>query len=207
VPKPIYYTDRLTAESPAKVGEEKTLVFHPSYLDESTLWKAFKAGDEKALVSIFDRFAKILFNYGFKIYHESEVVKDTVQELFIELWKNKKNLSDTDSIKFYLFKSLRRKLHRVKKTQIDKEFLQLTEGNDATAPSHEFFVIAEQTSLERRQKLMKMLDSITVRQREAIFLRYFEEMSYENIAAIMEMSRQSVYNLIHKGLTQLRELN
>jgi RNA polymerase sigma factor (sigma-70 family) len=53
---------------------------------------------------------------------------------------------------------------------------------------------------------MKMLEGLTPRQREAIFLRYFEEMSHDRIAGIMEMNKQSVYNLIHAGIAQLREL-
>jgi RNA polymerase sigma factor (sigma-70 family) len=196
----------LTVERTQQIGDKTSVIFHPSHIDEAVLWKAFKGGDEKALIVMFDRFAKALYNYGVKIHHEGEVVKDAVQELFIELWKNKENLADTDSIKFYLFKSLRRKLFRIKKSKADHDFLQLSELDDSVAPSHEFFVIAEQTSLEKRQRLMKMLDSLTARQREAVLLRYFEEMSYDKIAGIMEMSKQSAYNLIHKAISQLRGL-
>jgi RNA polymerase sigma factor (sigma-70 family) len=172
---------------------------------ESALWGAFKKGDEKALISIFDRYANVLYNYGVKVYNDGESVKDAVQDLFIELWRNRENLSDTDSIKFYLFKALRLKLLRVKRSKARRDFLRLSQTDDSFSPSHEFFVIAEQALSEQRQRLMKMLDGLTPRQREAIFLRYFEEMSYERIAGIMEMNKQSVYNLIHAGIYQLRE--
>lgn len=199
------YKREFHTEATARTATDNTLVFHPAHIDEGALWRAFKAGDEKALISIFDRFAKVLFNYGIKIYGEREVVKDAVQELFIGLWKNKQNLSDTDSIKFYLFRSLRRKLHRIKKSKVNS-FLQLSENDDAICPPHEFFMVAEQTMFEQRERLMKMLDNLTSKQQEAIFLRYFEELSYDKIAGIMEMNKQSVYNLIHKGICQLRKL-
>lgn len=200
------HSSEFPSEGTIRTAPDNTLVFHPDHIDEGALWSAFKNGNERALISIFDRFAKALYNYGIKIYHDHESVKDTVQELFIELWKNRQNLSDTDSIKFYLFKALRFKLQRVKKSKINRDLLSLSQIDDGVSPSHEFFVIAEQALFEQRQRLMKMLDSLTPRQREAIFLRYFEEMSYDRIAGIMEMNKQSVYNLIHAGICQLREL-
>lgn len=199
------HSSEVPSEGAARSTVDNTLVFHPAHIDEGALWNAFKSGNETALVSIFDRYVKVLYNYGIKIYQDRESVEDTVQELFIELWKNRKNLSDTDSIKFYLFKALRFKLQRVRKSRISRDLLSLSQVDDGVAPSHEFFVIAEQTMYEQRQRLLKMLDSLTPRQREAIFLRYFEEMSYERIAEIMEMNKQSVYNLIHAGIAQLRE--
>ena len=200
------HSNELPSENTAPGAVDNTLVFHPAHIDEGALWSAFKSGNERALISIFDRFAKALYNYGVKIHADRESVEDTVQELFIELWKNRKNLSDTDSIKFYLFKALRFKLQRVKRSKINRDLVSLSQVDEGVSPSHEFFVIAEQTSFEQRQRLMKMLDSLTPRQREAIFLRYFEELSYDRIAAIMEMNKQSVYNLIHAGICQLRAL-
>lgn len=207
MPNPKHYTGAFSNEGNARTAADNTRVFHPAHIEESALWRAFKSGNEKALISIFDWFSEALFNYGVKIYNEPESVKDTVQELFIELWRNRENLSDTDSIKFYLFKALRRKLHRVKSSTINRNFLRLSEADDAGSPSHEYFVIAEQGLLEQRQRLLKMLESLTARQREAIFLRYFEEMSYDRIAGIMEMNKQSVYNLIHAGISELRKLS
>src|SRR5262245_24498141 len=99
--------------SRADAEERKVYVFHPEHMDDAALWTAFRMGDEKALVSIFDRFTKLLYNYGYKIVREEDVVKDAIQDLFIELWKNRETLGDTTSIKFYLFKSLRRKLIRI----------------------------------------------------------------------------------------------
>lgn len=92
------------------------------------------------------------------------------------------------------------------RSKANTDFLRLTEADEGVAPSHEFSLIAEQTLFEQRQRVMKMLDGLTPRQREAIFLRYFEELSYERIAGIMEMNKQSAYNLIHTGISQLREL-
>jgi DNA-directed RNA polymerase specialized sigma24 family protein len=94
-------------------------ILHPQHMDDVMLWAAFRSGDEKAFITLFDRFSPAMFNYGCKISAERELVKDAVQELFIDIWQSRKRLGDTDSIKFYLFKSLRRKLLRIKEKQRD----------------------------------------------------------------------------------------
>lgn len=183
----------------------KVLVFHPEHMDDAPLWDAFRKGNEKALVSIFDRFTRLLYNYGYKIVGEEDVVKDAIQELFIELWKNREHLGETTSIKFYLFKSLRRKLVRINTKSLKRLTVRLqTEHDQEAFPSPEFMLIAEQTSEEEREKIMQMLNTLTKRQREAIFLRYFEELGYDKIAAIMEMSKQAVYNLVSKSIEHLK---
>lgn len=170
------------------------------------LWKAFKSGDEKALITIFDRFSQPLYNYGCKIAGEGEMVKDAIQDLFMELWQKRERLGDTDAIKFYLLKSLRRKLRKLQKKSTGRllSHIFLREEEDA-APSREFVIISEQVSAEKKEKIMNVLKKLTPRQHEAIFLRYFEELSCDQIASLMGLSKQGVYNLIHHALNELRK--
>jgi RNA polymerase sigma factor (sigma-70 family) len=203
VNEPIAKTKCKPAEGSERQHE---LVLHPKHMDDLTLWKAFRSGDEKALMTIFDRFTKPMYNYGCKIIGESELVKDAVQELFIEVWQNRLGLGDTDSIKFYLFKSLRRKLIRLKAKSKKHLFGNLSiESDEEAFPSHEFVLISEQIEIEKKEKVVSMLNRLTRRQHEAIFLRYFEELNCGQIAAVMELSKQAVYNLIHQALERLKK--
>ncbi len=187
-------------------GHLRELVLHPQHITDFALWKAFRLGDEKALITIFDRFTKPMYNYGYKIVGETELVKDSIQELFIEIWQNRSHLGDTDSIKFYLFKSLKRKLIRARAKLKNRLAVNMSiEYDKENSPSHEFVMITEQLSLERREKVMIMLNKLTKRQHEAIFLRYYEELTCSQIAEIMELSKQAVYNLIHLSLDQLKK--
>jgi RNA polymerase sigma factor (sigma-70 family) len=188
-------------------GDLRELVLHPIHLDDLSLWKAFRSGNEKALIIIFDRFTRPLFNYGYKILGERDLVKDCIQELFIEIWQKRERLGDTDSIKLYLYKSLRRKLLRAKAKSEKRFFGSLwPEYNKEVCPSPEFLMISEQVSLEKKETVMILLDKLTKRQREAIFLRYFEELDFGQIAAVMEITRQAVYNLIHHALSEMKKL-
>jgi RNA polymerase sigma factor (sigma-70 family) len=194
-------------ENSLSEGEGKVHVFRPAHSDDTMLWNSFRAGDEQAFIVIFDRSVKALHNYGVKIIRDSDLAQDTVQELFIELWKNRGTLGETDSIKAYLYKSLRRKLFRLKSKQANKLLVELpSEYFIETSPSVEFSLVAAQSSIEQAQKLTRLLGTLSKRQREAIFLRYFEEMEYEKIATVMDLSKQVVYNLVHKAIDSLRNL-
>lgn len=174
--------------------------------DDITLWNAFRSGDEKALVAIFDQHARMLFNYGKKVTDDGDTIKDAIQDLFLDLWKNRETLGGTDSIKFYLLKSLRRKLVRSKLGAARSIFRKLSGEHDVEiSHAYEFVLIAEQMVLEQKQKLMRAIGRLTKRQREAIFLRYFDLLNYDQVASVMNLSRRRVYNLIHEAIEQLRK--
>ena len=78
------------------------------------------------------------------------------------------------------------------------------ECNEDASPSYEFLLISEQIELEKKERVMSLLKTLTKRQHEAIFLRYFEDLNCEQIAAVMELSKQAVYNLLHHALDQLK---
>lgn len=184
----------------------REVVLHPSHMDDATLWKAFRSGDEKALVTIFDRFTGPMFNYGYKLIGERAFVQDAIQDLFIEIWQNRERLGDTDAIKFYLFKSLRRKLIRLKGKSENRLFGKLSPDYDEeVCPSPEFIMISEQVSSEKKEKLLAMLNTLTRRQQEVVFLRYFDELNCDQIAMVMELSKQAVYNLLHHALERLKK--
>lgn len=181
---------------------------HPTHMDDMVLWSAFKSGDEKALVIIFNRFTPQMFNYGYKIARDRELVKDAVQDLFLDLWRKRERLGDTDSIKFYLFKSLRRKLTREKGKSDTQIFVSIDEDHPVEfSPSPEAVMISEQTSVDKARRVQSLLDTLGPRQREAMFLRYFEELSCDQIARIMRLRRQAVYNLLHQSLTRMKGKN
>jgi len=73
------------------------------------------------------------------------------------------------------------------------------------APSQEDVFIEEECEVERSKKVRKSLQALTKRQREAIFLKFFNQLSYHEVAAIMNLHVDSVYNLISKAIDILRK--
>jgi RNA polymerase sigma factor (sigma-70 family) len=77
---------------------------------DAEVWQAFKEGNREAYAYIYAAFAPVLYNYGYKIVQDQTLVEDCIQDLFEHLLKSRRNLGDTNSIKFYLFKALRREI-------------------------------------------------------------------------------------------------
>jgi RNA polymerase sigma factor (sigma-70 family) len=171
------------------------------------LWSQFKAGDRHVFSQIYRQYIQPLYNYGMKVADDPELVEDCIQELFIYLWKTRQNLGDTDSIKFYLFKALRR---RIVATQ--EEVVRTTKKNESIGTSHqaaefshEQYLVYRQLEEEQQQRLTRSLDTLTKRQREAIMLRFYDNLSFQQVAEVMSLNIKSTYNLISKAIEALKE--
>lgn len=185
---------------------QKVKLCHP-WPNESQLWNDFKSGSKQALSHIYNNYFNVLYNYGCKIKKDRDLIEDCIQDLFFELWKNKENFSATDSIKFYLLKALRIKIFKELKKQ-SKHFDEnrLSDNfNFNLESSYETQLINEQLSIERKEQLSYVLSKLSKRQKEAIFLKYFEDLNSEEIASIMSMNQQSVHNLIYRTMIVLKE--
>lgn len=173
---------------------------------EKKLWIDFKNGHEQAFNKIYDKYVNALYNYGCKLVPDGALIKDCIQELFIDLWRNKESLTEPESVKFYLFRSLRRKVFRIikKEHRYAKRGMHLESTAFEIVPSPEFEIINQQIDKEKKDLLITALNKLTERQREALFLKYFSDMSNKEIGRIMSLKRQSVYNLISDGLNALK---
>ncbi len=172
----------------------------------SLLWNQFKTGDKKALEVIYREHVTDLIHYGSRITDDSDLIKDCIQDLFIELWKSRENLCDVIEPRYYLLKVLRNKLYRA----LDgKSYISLTEMKLTADTFSSGFVeleIAEreQNTLQKKN-LQNLINLLPVRQHEVIYLRFYHNLQYENIADIMGMNYQSVLNLMQRALANLRK--
>ncbi|QMU29059.1 RNA polymerase sigma factor [Adhaeribacter radiodurans] len=171
------------------------------------IWVDFKNGDKKALSFIYQATVKSLFNYGQKFIPDKEIVADLIQDLFVELWNQRERLSNTTSIKYFLLKSLRYKIFRYLKRNKDV-FIKNGISDDYNFElvfSHEHKLIEDGFAEEQKKKLALALTKLSKRQKEAIYLRYYNNLSYPEIASLMLLSEQSSYNLISKALKVLHK--
>jgi RNA polymerase sigma factor (sigma-70 family) len=166
-------------------------------------------GNKQALEYIYRRYAKDLFNYGMKIKTHRNLVKDCIQELFVELWKSRSDLSETHHIKFYLLKAIKIKIYHQLKKQMRFDYIssadQMCSDLMDISSSYEAHLIEVQSQEESRKKVTQCVQQLPARQREIIHLLFFEGQSYEEIADIMGIHVQSVYTLAWKALSALKK--
>lgn len=180
----------------------------PTHSSANDLWYAFRQGDEAAFQQIYRLYAHDLLNYGHKVTNDVPLIEDSIHDLFIELWQSRANLSDTDSIKFYLFRSLRNKIHKVRNRDL---FFQASDIDSTPTSTADDFVI-ENNLIEREEieqlyrQLRKSYALLTPRQQEALNLRFYQHFSNEEIAQIMGVNYQSACRFIYSALKTLREV-
>ena len=75
-------------------------------------WDGLRKGNAHSLEWIYSRYFRLLYNYGRKVSAESKSVEDAIHDVFVDLWRFRENLSPTTSVRFYLYRSLRRRLVR-----------------------------------------------------------------------------------------------
>ncbi|MEP0365858.1 MAG: sigma-70 family RNA polymerase sigma factor [Cyclobacteriaceae bacterium] len=170
------------------------------------VWKAFKGGSESAFIYIYEGYYDALVNYGFKFSKDKDLIQDCIQDMFVELRDRRKNLSDTDKIKPYLFKILRLKILKI--LQKNTKYTNIDEGFKSFdfVISYEEHLINRQLSEYQMARLQKAVSNLTTKEREAIFHFYYELHSYEQIAQIMGYSDAKVArNLVYKAVNSLRQ--
>jgi RNA polymerase sigma factor (sigma-70 family) len=169
------------------------------------LWKQFKNGDQIAFQLIYRLNHKILISYGNKIAQDSELVRDAVQDLFVNLWSRKHNLADTDNIEPYLKTSLRHDL--VRKITESRTGVSFDGISEQDYQFERYFSYHSHDTEEREEtfiKLEKALKKLPTRVSEALKMRYFDRMGNQEIAERMNINYQSVNNNIHRGVETLR---
>lgn len=173
------------------------------------LWGDLIAGDESAFCALFERHQPSMVSYGRSLLPRSEKVQDCVQDIFVDLWLYRKSLNPTVVAKAYLISCVRKRVARIH--QRDRMFHKASGLDDLLEKldfSLEFTVedqlIANEETALKVRRLNRMLNSLNARQREALYLRYHQGLSVDEIAEILNINNQSVSNLLHRSLRQLR---
>jgi RNA polymerase sigma factor (sigma-70 family) len=177
-----------------------------SQIDDAALWLAYKSGNEKAIIFIYQQHYQSLYRYGFKICGDKDLTKDCIHDIFTNLWLKREKNKDVHHIRAYLIKYMR--WHLGKKMMQDRRYIDFEKrptGADEIQFSYESLLVNEQMNQELREKLTLTLQKLSKRQQEAIYLRFYNDLSYEQIAEIMSLRYQSVRNLVHESVKALRD--
>lgn len=176
---------------------------------ESDIWNNFKSGDRDAFNLIYYRYAEILLNHAYKVTSDKPLAEDCLQELFVDLWSTRRNLTTPKSVKHYLLQSFRRRIVRKLKYR-DKKLSFV--GNVAKIKEDKNFAFSIETKLivsedkeNLEQELRKRIDGLSDLQREVIYHRFFNELSIDEIAILMNLPKKSVYNALANGISALRK--
>ena len=175
---------------------------------EISLLQRLQQNDELALASLMDIYYSDLYNYASRFTKDDPLIKDCIQEVFISLWQRRETAETILSPKYYFLRAIKNKVLKAIHKNINKATsAHLQEEYDFF---HEFsieqVIIEKQVSEEKAVKLRKVLSLLSKRQKEIVYLKYYQHLDHGQIAELMNISRQSVYNLLHEAIHNLRNL-
>ena len=185
---------------------EATYIMHPNSerTNGDELWHSFKNGNRNAFESIYKTNVKSLLNYGYRVTSDRTLIEDSIQDLFFELWQNRARISETTSVKFYLFQALRYKICRnIKYNHRELRDIE-TRSEDFNYPSHESCIIGIEVQSMQMDHLKNLINKLPQRQQEAINLRYYHDFSNEEVARLMGVNYQSACKFIYSALKRLK---
>lgn len=173
---------------------------------DKVIWDDFRQGNEKVFPLIYHQFSPILYQYGFRFSPNSKLIEDAIQDLFIDLIRNRQTIGSTDNIRLYLLKSFRRKLLRALNKEKRYTLGSVPELNFGVHISVEDSLIQNEDERLRLWRLNQALEKLTSRQREAIYLRFKRELDYCEVAEILDMSIEASRNLISRAVKAVRQI-
>lgn len=174
-----------------------------STFNEGFLWSEFKNSNSTAFGEIYGQYSYNLLQYGKRLCSDKMVVQDAIHDLFIDLWKMRHNLADNVSIRFYLYRSLRRRLHTAQK-QEQLHHYEVQEFNHFVN-SHEACLINQEVEERQSKVVSNALIGLSGREKEVVHLRYFENVTVKEISNILQIKEQTVRNLLQRALLKIRK--
>lgn len=176
------------------------------FSSDAELWCDFLQGSKPAFACLYETFAPILYNYGYKIAQDRALTEDCIQDVFLTLLERREHLSTTTSIKFYLFCALRREIvKRLKERQSHADWNEESDLNFSVRFSTQSSWLDERESQELSGRILRILNELPPRQKEALFLRFYDDLPYDQIARIMEIGQTSAYKVVYKALASLQK--
>jgi RNA polymerase sigma factor (sigma-70 family) len=175
--------------------------------DEAVIWAAYIDGDEQSFRQLYNLYYKGLMNYGHRFTIDDELIESAIQDLFVRLWQKRAGMKPVSNVKNYLYVSFR---HTLVRALSKAEVFQSISPNEEDYTFNivfdpETILINRERMVHLQERLSTALGKMNPRQREVIYLKYYENLTYEEIATIMGISVKGTYKLMYRAIDTLRE--
>ena len=163
-----------------------------------------RAGDESAFEAMFRTYSDRLCAFAVQYLATMDAAEEVVEEVFLAIWQGRRRWHITTSLKAYLYSATRnRSLNMLKRRSIERRRLDrmATDPEPRAARSADAQSLARDLQMAANRAIAELPD----RCREAFLLHRQHELSYAEIAAIMDITPKTVENQIGRALAILRE--
>ena len=161
---------------------------------------------EKAVRILYESYYDSLLIISQRFTHDLNASEDIVQETFTHVWQHHKSLGQqrSQSIQYYLVKVVKNKSITVYKQRMRLESNQARYANQKNQSLIDFPTEADIISLETNVCFRLIVDTFPRRERECLMLRFDSELSVEEIANELSISKKAVERSITSAKKRLR---
>lgn len=169
-------------------------------MDLKGFWKLFVNGDRDAFQRVYEAHADTLYAYGIKLGGDHDQVLDCIHDLFVHIYGNRKIAEDVN-IRVYLMAALRRRIFKVTKATAE---LTIKDQDMHMGESAEADLIARETKQITLDRLKYGMSRLPKRQREILHLRYTLDLSYPEVAKVMNINIETCRKLSYRAIKLLK---
>ncbi len=181
-------------------------------MQEENLIRLLQKGDENSFRFVYDQNQKTVINICYRFVGDRETAEDLTQDVFIEVFRSVKHFRKDAKLSTWIYRiATSKSIDYIRSRKSKKRFAFLTSINDdekirnsLPAPGN-LNPEKKLTDKETKEILFKTINSLPENQRIAFTLSKYDELSYKEIAEIMETTLASVESLIHRAKKNLEK--
>ena len=172
------------------------------YSDED-LMQEIKAGNMFAFDALYKKYCKRVYKFGYSILKTREEVENLMQDVFLNLWKNRYKVEKDSSIKSYIFTTTYNSaISIIRKKARESEFIEYLKS---VQEINEEPVNVELEYNELTEKVNDIVNHLPDRQKEVYLLHKVEGLKYLEIAERLNISVNTIENHMCRALKTIRE--
>lgn len=171
-------------------------------IDEKDLIVRLKSGDQTAFELLFHFYYPGLVMYAIQFTTDRMEAEEIVQDFFVRFWQRHQQIIPSDSLKSYLFLSVKNgSLNFLKHKKIEEKYIRsMTElSNNHLVYDPDLYIASE-----LQEKIKKSIDLLPEKCREIFIMSRMRGLKNEEIAAELNLSKRTVETQISKALKVLR---
>jgi len=169
-------------------------------MNELHLIESFRSGDEFAFVGLYNRFKGPVYAFCYKMLLDRDAAQDVMQETFLRVYENRDRLMKSSAFKSWLFTIARNQcLNALRRSGRHV-------GLEADSPDSPVIADTPFTEMEKSEQIRfvtRFLESLSPEYREVIVLREYQNLSYEEIAAVTRSTISAVKSRLFKARRKL----
>lgn len=166
------------------------------------------ASKESLFLYLYETYVNDLYAYGKALGILHEDLQDIIHDVFLHIMDHYAGLNICDKeVKFYLLRCLKNKVvSNARKNTESCGMENLNEYDFAIHVTGLDLLINKEERMRLLNRIEKMLQCLTARQREAIYLRYMQELSYEEIAEMLHITEKGSRKLVSRAMIELKNI-